>query len=116
MRGLFVETWPNPNEVVMTIVEAKKFLKDHAVKFVLAQFVDIHGSAKTKSLPVAHFEDLVTTGAGFAGFAIWGLGMGAHGPGYTAGGALSALSLVPWMPGYARVVCDGPTPGKPSEA
>jgi glutamine synthetase len=115
MRGLFVETWPNPNEVVMTIVEAKKFLKDHAVKFVLAQFVDIHGSAKTKSLPVAHFEDLLTTGAGFAGFAIWGLGMGPHGPEYTAVGDLSTLSLVPWMPGYARVVCDGHVLGKPYE-
>jgi hypothetical protein len=30
----------------MTLVEAKKFFKDHAVKFVLAQFVDIHGSPK----------------------------------------------------------------------
>ena len=39
----------------MTLVEAKKFFKDPAVKFVLAHFVDIHGSAKTKSVPVAHF-------------------------------------------------------------
>jgi glutamine synthetase len=99
----------------MTLVEAKKFFKDHAVKFVLAQFVDIHGSAKTKSVPVGHFEDLLTTGAGFAGFAIWGLGMGPHGPEYLAVGDLSTLSLVPWMPGYARVVCNGHVLGKPYE-
>src|SRR6187200_715400 len=101
MRFVRRSATPNPNEVSMTLVEAKKFFKDHAVKFVLAQFVDIHGSAKTKSVPVGHFEDLLTTGAGFAGFAIWGLGMGPHGPEYLAVGDLSTLSLVPWMPGYA---------------
>lgn len=99
----------------MTVVEAKKFLRDNTINFVLAQFVDIHGSAKTKSVPVAHFEDLLTTGAGFAGFAIWGLGMGPHGPEYTAIGDLSTLSLVPWMPGYARIACDGHVLGKPYE-
>src|SRR4051812_11092163 len=99
----------------MTVVEAKKFLKDNDVKFVLAQFVDIHGSAKTKSVPVSHFEDLLTTGAGFAGFAIWGLGMGPHGPEYTAVGDVSTLTLLPWMPGYARVACDGHVLGKPYE-
>lgn len=91
----------------MTVVEAKQFLEDKAIKFVLAQFVDIHGSAKTKSVPVSHFEDLLTTGAGFAGFAVWGLGMGPHGPEYTAVGDLSTLGVLPWMPGYARIVCDG---------
>ena len=82
---------------------------------MLAQFVDIHGSAKTKAVPVSHFEDLLTTGAGFAGFAIWGLGMGPHGPEYTAMGDLATLSLVPWMPGYARIACDGHVLGKPCE-
>jgi len=40
------------------------------VKFVLAQFVDIHGTAKTK-VPASHFEDILDPGAGFAGFAVW---------------------------------------------
>jgi glutamine synthetase len=99
----------------MTVAEAKKFLQDNAIKFVLAQFVDIHGSAKTKAVPVEHFEDVVTSGAGFAGFAIWGLGMGPHGPEYTAIGDPSTLTLLPWMPGYARIVCDGHVLGKPYE-
>ena len=47
-------------------------LRAQDIRYVLAQFVDIHGSAKTKAVPVSHFEDLLTTGAGFAGFAIWG--------------------------------------------
>jgi len=42
------------------------------VKFVLAQFVDIHGTAKTKAVPASHFEDILDPGAGFAGFAVWG--------------------------------------------
>ncbi len=99
----------------MTVDEARKFLGQHEIRFVLAQFVDIHGSAKAKCVPVAHFEDLLTTGAGFAGFAIWGLGMGPHGPEYMAVGDPSTLTLLPWMPGYARIACDGHVHGKPYE-
>jgi len=97
----------------MTPSEAKKFLKDNKVKFILAQFVDIHGSAKTKAVPASHLDDVLTDGAGFAGFAIWGMGMGPHGPDYLAKGDLSTLSLIPWMPGYARLVCVGHVHGKP---
>jgi hypothetical protein len=79
----------------MTAAEARKFLGATQIEFVLAQFVDIHGSPKAKCVPVAHFEELLTTGVGFAGFAIWGLGMGPHGPEYTAIGDLSTLTLVP---------------------
>ena len=99
----------------MNVADARKFLKKNNILFVLAQFVDIHGSAKAKCVPVGHFEELLTTGAGFAGFAIWGLGMGPHGPEYTAVGDLSTLTLVPWMPGYARIACDGHVLGKPYE-
>lgn len=99
----------------MTPAEAKQFLSAHNVKFVLAQFVDIHGSAKTKAVPAEHLDDVLTAGAGFAGFAIWGLGMGPHGPDYMAVGDLTTLSLMPWLPGYARIACDGHVKGKPYE-
>ena len=62
----------------MTRDQAKSFLEENQVKFVLAQFVDIHGVAKTKSVPVSHFEDILNDGAGFAGFAVWGLGQEPH--------------------------------------
>jgi glutamine synthetase len=97
----------------MTPADAKKFLKDNKIKFILAQFVDIHGSAKTKAVPASHLDDVLTDGAGFAGFAVWGLGMGPHGPDFMARGDLTTLSLVPWMPGYARMVCIGHVHGKP---
>lgn len=97
----------------MNLTQARKFLKDNAVRYVLAQFVDIHGVAKTKSVPVSHFEDILKDGAGFAGFAVWGMGMAPHDPDYMGVGDLSTLSLVPWQPGYARIVCDGRVRGKP---
>ena len=97
----------------MKPAEAKSYLADNGVKYVLAQFVDIHGAAKAKAVPVDHFDDIITNGAGFAGFAIWGMGIEPHGPDYMAVGDLKTLSLVPWQPGYARIACDGHVYGKP---
>lgn len=97
----------------MTPDEAHAFLSQHKVKYVLAQFVDIHGVAKTKSVPVAHFDDIIGEGVGFAGFAVWGLGQEPHHADYMAVGDLATLSLVPWQPGYARIVCNGMVSGQP---
>lgn len=97
----------------MNLTQAKKFLKDNEVKYVLAQFVNIHGVAKTKVVPTAHFDMVANKGAGFAGFAIGGMGMGPHGPDYMAKADLDTLTMLPWMPGYARVICDGHVDDKP---
>lgn len=93
--------------------EIAAFLSDNNIKYILAQFVDIHGVAKTKSVPVNCLMDVVEKGAGFAGFAVCGLGMEPHGPDFLARGDLETLSIVPWQPGYARVVCDGYVNGAP---
>jgi len=97
----------------MTAQQARKFLKDNNIKFILAQFVDIHGSAKAKAVPVEHLEMVLTDGAGFAGFALWGFGMGPHGPDYMAVGDLDTLQVIPWMPGFARMATWGHVRGKP---
>lgn len=86
---------------------AVKFIKDNDVRYLLAQFVDIHGAAKTKSVPANCLMDVVEKGAGFAGFAVSGLGMEPHGPDFMAKGDLNSLSLVPWQPRYARMACCG---------
>lgn len=91
----------------MNLEQAKKYLAERDLRYVLAQFVDIHGVAKTKSVPAEHLEMIVNEGAGFAAFAVWGLGIGPEGPDYMARADLSTLTVLPWMPGYARVVCDG---------
>lgn len=91
---------------------ARTWLRSQGVNYVLAQFVDIHGVAKAKSVPVAHLETVLTEGAGFAGFAIWGVGIEPHGPDFMAVGDLRTLTLVPWQPGLARLVCEGHVHGQ----
>ena len=53
-----------------TVEAAQAFLRANGVSYVLAQFVDIHGVAKAKSVPVSHLGTVMSEGAGFAGFAI----------------------------------------------
>jgi glutamine synthetase len=97
----------------MNQAQARELFAKHQIKYVLAQFVDIHGAAKAKAVPVEHLEMVLNDGAGFAGFALWGFGMGPDGPDYMAVGDLSTLTSIPWMPGYARLVCNGTVRGKP---
>jgi glutamine synthetase len=81
---------------------------------VIAQFVDIHGSPKGKYIPLNHLEDIVGNGAGFAGPSIWGTGLPRNGPNseFYGQGDLSTLQALPWMPGYARIVCNGLVAGQ----
>ncbi len=81
--------------------------------YYLAQFVDIHGRPKAKLVPARHKDMIFTTGAGFAGFAIAGMGMGPHGAEFMAIGDSGVIRPVPWMPGTAVVTCDGHVNGKP---
>ncbi len=103
----------NNRSIGMNREQAQKFFAEHNIRYVLAQFVDIHGSAKAKAVPVEHLDMVLTDGAGFAGFALWGFGMGPEGPDYMAVGDLSTLQVIPWMPGYARLICNGVVNGKP---
>lgn len=93
--------------------EAQRIIDEHKIKYVLAQFVDIHGSAKTKSVPISGLQTVIDSGAGFAGFAICGMGMEPHGPDFMAKGDLSTLTAVPWQPGYGRIVCVGHVNNEP---
>lgn len=93
--------------------EVQQAIDEHQLKYVLAQFVDIHGAAKTKSVPISGLKAIETNGVGFAGFAISGMGMQPHGPDFMVKGDLSSLIPVPWQPGYGRVVCEGYVNGEP---
>ncbi len=99
----------------MTPEQAQQFFKDHQIKYILAQFVDIHGAAKSKAVPVEHLDMVLTDGAGFAGFALWGMGMQPNSPDYMAMGDLSTLAPMPWQPGFARMACYGHVKGQPYE-
>lgn len=88
------------------------------VHTLIAQFTDLLGVAKGKYVPLAHLDALLTEGAGFSGPSIAGTGLPRTGPRseYWARGAASTLTTLPWMPGYARIVCDGFVAGQPFEA
>lgn len=88
------------------------------VRFVFAQFTDIHGAAKGKLIPLAHLGDIVSPGAGFSGPSIWGTGLPRNGPRseYYGRADLSTLQPMPWLPGYARVALDGHVAGEPLDA
>jgi len=103
---------PSPAETLARRLAAE------GVHTLLAQFTDIHGVAKGKMVPLAHLDSLLAEGAGFAGPSIWGTGLGRSGPRseyYARGDAATARSM-PWMPGYARIACDGHVDGAPFDA
>jgi len=93
-------------------------LRAAGVHTLLAQFTDLHGVAKGKLVPLSHLDELLTDGAGFAGPSIVGTGLPRIGPRaeyYARGNASTAVAL-PWMPGVARIVCDGFVNGQPFDA
>jgi glutamine synthetase len=97
----------------LDLEQAKNFLAQHKIRYVFAQFVDIYGTAKGKAVPVDHLEDIVTDGAGFAGGGVFGLRIPPHGPEYIVVGDLKTLTLLPWSPGYARIMGTGTVGGQP---
>jgi glutamine synthetase len=103
-----LQTLPRPpmtHDIATLIAQ----LKSQNIHTLFPQYVDLHGVAKGKFVPVDELVTLVTQGAGFAGFSIWGLGLPRSGKRaeYYARADLSTLQPMSWLPGYARVVCDG---------
>ena len=96
----------------------KESLAAQGVHTLIAQFTDLHGVAKGKLVPFAHLDMLLTDGAGFSGASIWGTGLPRMGPRseYYGRGAASTARALPWMPGYARIACDGFVAGEPFDA
>jgi glutamine synthetase len=98
--------------------DLRERLQAQGVHTLVAQFTDLHGVAKGKFVPLAHLDDLLTDGVGFSGASIAGTGLprtGARAE-YFARGSASTVQAMPWMPGYARVVCDGFVAGQAFEA
>ena len=90
-------------------------LRQQGVHTLLAQFVDMHGTPKGKWVPLHQLATLARDGAGFAGPSIWGTALPRTGPRseYYARADLATLTALPWMPGVARVACDGFVAGEP---
>src|SRR6478672_11337616 len=73
--------------------QVRELLKEDGINFIVVQFVDLHGSAKAKMVPVECFDDVIDVGAGFAGGALWGVGQGPHSHDLMPGTARFAAEL-----------------------
>ena len=86
--------------------EIRKIAKGRGVEFFFAQFVDMYGRPSAKLVPAANLDDLVSDGAGFAGFAAGEIGQMPSDPDIAAIPDLDSFTLVPWQPNLARFACD----------
>ena len=68
----------------MTAAEAR-ISRQHQIKFVLAQFVDIHGAAKAKAVPVEHLDMVLDGWRGIRRVRAVGLRHGPARPGLHGG-------------------------------
>ncbi len=89
-----------------------QFQKD-GIEYLLVQFVDIHGAAKVKMVPTEALDDVLETGAGFAGGAVWGMGQDASSHDMMARADPASYTPLPSKPGLARLAADLYVDGKP---
>src|SRR5256886_1867828 len=86
--------------------EIQKIAKGRGVEFFFAQFVDMYARPSAKLVPAACLDDLVTEGAGFAGFAAGEIGQLPSDPDIAAIPDLRSFTPVPWEPSLGRFACD----------
>ncbi|MEA2196987.1 MAG: glutamine synthetase [Solirubrobacteraceae bacterium] len=96
-----------------TAEDARQIVSERNIEFLFAQFVDMHGKPSAKLVPAHHIDDLLTEGAGFAGFAAGDIGQGPHDPDMIAIPDPRSLTILPWRPSVARFACDVTVEGEP---
>lgn len=98
--------------------DLRERLKKQGIHTLLVQFTDLHGAARGKFVPLAHLDDVLTDGAGFAGSAVWGGALPRTGERarYHARGQATSIMALPWLPGVARIVADGFVANEPFDA
>ncbi len=96
-----------------TADDVRRVINERGIEFLFAQFVDMHGKPNAKLVPAHHLDDVLTDGAGFAGFAAGDIGQGPHDPDIAAIPDPRSLTVLPWRPNVARFACDVTVEGEP---
>src|SRR5215831_13430439 len=92
--------------------EVRQIAAERGVEFYFAQFVDMYGRPSAKLVPADCLDDLVSDGAGFAGFAAGEIGQLPSDPDIAAVPDLASFTPVPWQRNLARFACDITVEGK----
>jgi glutamine synthetase len=93
--------------------DVRRIIRERRIEFLFAQFVDMHAKPSAKLVPAHHIDDLLSEGAGFAGFAAGDIGQGPHDPDMIAMPDPKTLTILPWQPNVARFACDVTVEGEP---
>ena len=89
---------------MFNLAETQKMFTEKDIKFFLMSFVDMHGAPRAKLVPAECLADVVEGAAGFAGFAVDGVGQGPHDPDLSCvPQADSTVFPLPWKPGVAWI-------------
>ena len=83
------------------------------IDYMLAQWVDIHGTPRVKGVPASALDQFLGGSAGFAGAATVGMGQGPHDHDLIGMPDVDTYTLVPWEDGVARFACDIEVDGQP---
>ena len=89
-----------------TVDDIRKESEKRGIDFYFAQFVDMYARPSAKLVPAANLDDLVSEGAGFAGFAAGEIGQFPSDPDIAAIPDLATFTPVPWEPTVARFACN----------
>jgi glutamine synthetase len=89
-----------------TLETIRKETDKRGIEFFFAQFVDMYARPSAKLVPAGNLDELVSDGAGFAGFAAGEIGQLPSDPDIAAIPDLASFTPVPWQPNLARFACD----------
>ena len=78
-------------------------LIEKGVEYCMPLYVDVHGIAKTKTVPVSHFDRMMRGSELFTGAALDGLGQGPHDDELAVVPDPDAVMQLPWRPQVAVI-------------
>jgi glutamine synthetase len=83
--------------------ETMRSLVDKGVEYLMPLYVDVHGIAKTKTVPVSHFDRMMRGSELFTGAALDGLGQGPHDDELAVLPDPRAVMQLPWRSNVAVI-------------